>query len=403
LASKKGIEPYKQNYNLVFKSSIDLFKGKSLDFFGIGGTRKVTGILDIDQPVAFNQTDKAFICDDDLSIHMEEESEISMADLKRFLYSHCWYLHHGRHDCVITVIVTNKKPRASVFEDMSVSFNPLVVDLSDRDFEEAFDRLESHIDAGEEFNELELVYAPLYKSSKGLNVEDKLRMTTELVRRAKAGKHPSAEKIFALTVVLCGKFIPKATYNELWEELTVRFEEVPIIQVAEAKGAEKLSIALADAQDLIKQGFSEEEIASRTGLDIEVVKEQAQFARDSQVMIADAQDLIKKGFSEEEIASRTGLDIEVVKEQAQFARDSQVKIAEAQDLIKKGFSEEEIASRTGLDIEVVKEQAQFARDYQDSFKAKVLRAKELVKQGLGDEEIALDTGLAVNEVQLFAR
>jgi hypothetical protein len=313
LASKKGFEPYKQNYNFVFKSSIDLFKGKSLDFFGIDGARKVTGILDMDQPVTFNQTDKALICDDNLSIHMEEESDISKADLKRFLFSHCWYLHHGRHDNVITVIVTNKKPRSSVFEDMSVSFHPLVVNLSDRDFEEAFDRLERHIDAGEEFNELELVYSPLYKSSKGLNVEDKLRMTTDLVRRAKAGKHPSAEKIFALTVVLCGKFIPKATYNELWEELTVRFEDVPIIQVAEAIGAKKGKIALADALALYGQGFSEDEIASKTGLDIGEVKEQVRIAKEIgdnvKEKILRAKELAKQGLGDDEIALETGLAV----------------------------------------------------------------------------------------------
>jgi uncharacterized protein (DUF433 family) len=117
----------------------------------------------------------------------------------------------------------------------------------------------------------------------------------------------------------------------------VRFEDVPIIQAAEAIGAKKRRIAVVAALALYGQGFSEDGIASKTGLDIGEVKEVTQFARDSQEKIAEAQDLLKQGFSEEEIAANAGLDIGKVKEQAQIAKEigdnAKAKVLRAKDLI----------------------------------------------------------------------
>jgi hypothetical protein len=161
-----GIGDAYQNYDAVFKDAITLFKDKSLKFMGIKPDAKIIEILSNETKevsVTTEFSDLVFKTDNGYGIHIEEEVDISVADLRRF----CGYSAglQSKHNMDFqTVIITARKPKVPHLKGLSLQFAPVIINMATRDGDQIYNELKREISAGEEVNELDLVCLPMCHS-----------------------------------------------------------------------------------------------------------------------------------------------------------------------------------------------------------------------------------------------
>ena len=241
------------NQDKVIKEALELFIGKSLDFFGINYTP--TEILDteiIETKKSFG--DKAFATAEKMGLHFESEAKLSKDDIMRF----CSYnidLARKHKIPFTTIIITPKGSKHKSYEEGSINFNPIIIDLSTRNAEEVLKKAEK----GEHINELELIYLPLY-NSKDKTKEELLEKAIDIVYN---NKELDKNKIFALQILLTSTLIDEDKLIKILEDNMFKLENNPAIDYFEGKGRRegeeknKFEVALK----MIQKGFSIEEIS----------------------------------------------------------------------------------------------------------------------------------------------
>jgi len=158
---------YINNYDAVFKESFGFYKGKDLTFFGVD-LAQITETLNpeitqikVDKYFA----DIVFRLADGTGLHLEWEADINQDDVMRF----CIYNVSLARNYKIpfeTVVFTNKKPHCSVNKCNCLSFNPKIINLGNYDAEETLGEIRAKIDKGEDINDLQLIYLPLFGSKR---------------------------------------------------------------------------------------------------------------------------------------------------------------------------------------------------------------------------------------------
>jgi hypothetical protein len=276
VASIALLERAMQNYDAAFKDSFTLFKNKSLQFLGIESDARITEVLATEKREVHVDTefsDLNFLTDDGFGLHIEEEVDISRKDLYRFCGYHVDLTQlHGRD--FHTVILTFKRPRVREIVTPTLVFKPMIVDLSERDAGEVFERLRRQIEGGEEINELDLVFLPVCRSETETVVEllDKgVELALEL---------PAGEKIAGLMLMLSNQLVEKTELKRIREKL-MNYSKLKIVQVMEelgeergiekgrAEGVEKGK--LDTARNFKLMGLPLEQIAAGTGLPIDMI------------------------------------------------------------------------------------------------------------------------------------
>ena len=196
-----------QNYDKVFKDSFSIFKKRIDDFLE----------LDLPEIKSFLETkfskietreermDLNFRLEDGSILHLEEETDISEDDLVRFL-SYDLKLYNRYKSKVRTVVlcVNGFVNNYAEIKAGSFSYNVRVVDMSKRDADLKLKQLKENIKAGEEINELELIFLPLMNSKqkivdlvkKTINLEQSLDLSASKI-----------SKLAAMTLVTSDKFL----------------------------------------------------------------------------------------------------------------------------------------------------------------------------------------------------
>ena len=271
-----GADALYDNYDSVFKDSMLLYKGKLMEFCGFNGDLRITEPLKTETKeivVTTDYSDMSFLMNNGKGLHMEEEVSISQDDIIRF----CGYNIHLTRTYKIeflTVILTNKAPVATSINHECLKYNPIIVNLGERDADSTIQRLRQQIKDGKPINELEIVYLTLYHSD-NLRPVEILRQCAELISQVDASDE-NKRKLAALTLVASNKVVSKEDLEQIWEEV-IKMTKLKILEVVEEQSeirGEKRGIGKsAEIIRALKKNETVENIAERYQLTIEDIKQ----------------------------------------------------------------------------------------------------------------------------------
>jgi hypothetical protein len=213
------IENVWQNYDSVFKDAVSLFKDKSLDFFGLPKDITIVEPLrtEIKEIIVKSEfADLTFKMSNGKGLHFESEAALSEDDLFRFCQYHIDLIRTYKFDFMTVILVKDAHKKISLDYEI-LKFNPIIINCADYDADQILAKLKEQATKGEELNELELIYLPLFKSEKYNPGE----LLTESIRLIKAAKMEDNQKfkVSALAMVLSNKLVDADILEELWREL----------------------------------------------------------------------------------------------------------------------------------------------------------------------------------------
>ena len=263
----------------LFKESMELFIGVSLDFLEIETTEPITEILDSEMTETTTKksyADKVFKTDNNKGIHLEWEASISIDDMARFAsYNSDLFRKHGI--VFETAIVTLKKTNVTCFKSPSMIFKPKIIVLSERDADKVISKIESCIANGEPVNFIELVYLPLY-GSKDKSMAELTKLAFGFIPKA-TPNGGLAKKLTALLNLLMGRYVDDENIRKIMEDaemnaennafIRVVTEDVTAVVTAEVTAEVKTETAL----EMLKDGLSVEVIAKYIKMPVSWVEE----------------------------------------------------------------------------------------------------------------------------------
>ena len=226
-----------KNYDYVFKEALSIYKDKALDFLGLTGIAPITEPLrteTVEIEIKSEFRDLTFGTADGRGLHLEEEIDLLLEDLKRF-GSYNLGLSRAYNREFMTVIFVKNPTSLTELSTEQLTFKPIIVLCSTIDADVMLAKLKQDIADGKLINELELVYLPLFNSVKFSPTELFLE-STGLIRSLQINDD-SKRKLYALSVVLVGKIVDESAIKAIMEE--VNMEGNVIIKVAEEIGEKR--------------------------------------------------------------------------------------------------------------------------------------------------------------------
>ena len=258
-----------KNYDYVFKEALSIYKDKVLDFLGLTNIAPITEPLrteTVEIEIKSEFRDLTFATTDGRGLHLEEEIDLSLDDLKRF-GSYNLGLSRAYNREFMTVIFVKNPTTLTELSTEQLIFKPIVVQCSTIDADVMLAKLKQDVDDGKPINELELVYLPLFNSIKFSPTELFLE-STGLIKNLQTDDD-SKRKLYALSAVLASKVVDRATIEELFEE--VKMMGNVILEVAEEFGAKR------QQEETVKKMLLKDcklsDIIEFTGIDVDRLSE----------------------------------------------------------------------------------------------------------------------------------
>lgn len=264
-----------KNYDLVFKLTAGVFKGRILEFLGIKSAQ-IESSFTTELPMIeanTNHTDFMFILKDGTLLHLEFQSDFSKETLFRvFMYDARIVAKHKKP--VKTVIVYsglggNLENR---FDLGSVKYETEIIYIKrDFDGDEIYKKELEKIDAGKTPDWLNLIFLPIMKSSQ--KEVERAKAVIAVLKKINL-KKSHYEALVAAIMVLVDKFIGEKDFNEIWEEISM----LNVIKFAEKKGMEKgmekgIEVEkIKTAKSMLAEGMDIKLIEKFTGLSTETIE-----------------------------------------------------------------------------------------------------------------------------------
>ena len=224
-----------QNYDEVFKDSFSSYKEKIDDFLEIK-LPQVDSFLETEFSeieTTKERMDLNFRLEDGSILHLEEETDISEADLLRFLsYDLKIYNRYKSELQTIVLCVNGFDDNYARIKAGSFAYKVRIVDMSERNADLKLKEIKEKVEAGEEINELDLVFLPLMQSEK--EISDLVKTTIKLEQNLNLSSYETS-RLAAMTLVASDKFLTTQQTEEIWEE----FKMLKVFKIAEQKGLEK--------------------------------------------------------------------------------------------------------------------------------------------------------------------
>jgi predicted transposase/invertase (TIGR01784 family) len=161
--------------------------------------------------------------------------DVSKADLARFARYHI-NLTEKHKLRFRTVIFTLKIPSVTVLDDGQFRFAPTFVLASRKNADTIMMTLRTQIAANDPFNELDLVYLPLYQS--GTKTPADLLKEGVMILRSTNLDQQQKQRIALLMLTISNKIVDKQELKNIWEEF-YHMTKLVAFEVAEEIGVEK--------------------------------------------------------------------------------------------------------------------------------------------------------------------
>jgi hypothetical protein len=252
----------RKNYDAVFKEAMALFKGKVLDFLGLGSLGKILEPLpteNVEVNVRSEFADMVFTLENGDGLHLEEEVNLSEDDLLRMCGYHIWLKRIYKRDFV-TVIFTKERASRTGIRSRQLSFEPIVVDCSKIDADKKLFNLKRYVRDGEEINELELLYLPLFHSTQ-FTPTDLFKESFNMILGLKVNEETKS-KLLGLLITLTGKVVEPGALVEVYERMRKMGNRIFEYWDSNARKEEKEEIA----KKLLSMGSSPDFIKEATGV-----------------------------------------------------------------------------------------------------------------------------------------
>ena len=175
-------------------------------------------------------------------------------DIKRFASYHIGLARiHGID--FTTIVITTTKPGAKSYKSPSMCFTPKIINLRERDADEALAGIDEKLKAGGQINELLLIYLPLYGSKSGKTTAELLDAAIKLAPEAARGDEAKKNKLQSLMILLGSTFMKSEELHRILEVNRMNLENNRAVQVLTEMGRRE------GIQQGIEQGI--EQTASR--------------------------------------------------------------------------------------------------------------------------------------------
>ena len=262
-----------KNYDYVFKEALSIYKNKALDFLGLTGIAPIieplrTETVEIEIKSEFR--DLTFSTADGRGLHLEEEIDLSLDDLKRFVSYNAGLSRAYNREFMTVIFVKNPSLLTELNTDQ-LTFKPIVVQCSTIDADAMLAKLKKDIPDGKPINELELVYLPLFNSTKFSPTELFLE-STELIKNLQANDD-SKRKLYALSSVLVGKIVDESVIKKILKEVDMEGNVIfkALEEIGEERGAERRQEEIA--VKMLLKGSKLSDIIEFTGVDLDRLEE----------------------------------------------------------------------------------------------------------------------------------
>ena len=277
----------RQNYDPVFKEAMSLFKDKALDFLGLTDIAPIaeplrTESVEIEIKIEFR--DLTFGTQDGRGLHFEEEVTLSKDDLLRFCGYNTGLSRMYRRE-FITVIFVKNPANITEIRMEQVHFKPIIVQCSEIDADSILNRLKKDIADGKVINELELVYLPLFHSTK-FSPTELFKESTRLIKELQIDDDLK-RKIYALSIVLANKVVEQEKLDEALKEVIMMGNI--IIETAEKMGekrGEKMGAERREEEivkNMLSKGMDALDIIEVTGLSVDRIRKIRETVQDRAV------------------------------------------------------------------------------------------------------------------------
>ena len=261
-----------KNYDSVFKEALSLFQNQALDFLGLTNIAPITEPLrteSVEIEIKTEFRDLTFGTKDGRGLHFEEEVDLSKNDLFRFSGYNSWLCRTYKREFITVVFVKNPSNITEV-QTEQLHFKPIIVQCSKIDADAMLVKLKKDVAANKPINELEVVYLPLFRSVK-LSSTELFKESVSIIKSLQIDDNRK-RKIYALSIVLAGKIVDKATLAVVEEEVKKMgnviieyFEEL-----GEKRGAERREEEIA--KSMLDKGMDLLDIIEVTGLSVERIR-----------------------------------------------------------------------------------------------------------------------------------
>ncbi len=232
----KNGSDYAQNYDIIVKWMAAALRGETLEVLGLqtGRIEDVFGFEPVDIAVRAGRLDIIARDDTGTLYHIEEQRDVSRADMFRFASQH--FSAAAQWGSNITdVILASGNSTVSTHKLITASghYEPIIIDFATSDGRKRLADIRQAIASGDTTNLMELVFLPLYGREHGNFrvdlVEQVIRFEIELYKAEMI-----SDKLLAATLIMSNKLLSKERINEIWEEIKM----LDIIEIAMEKGEE---------------------------------------------------------------------------------------------------------------------------------------------------------------------
>jgi len=259
-----------QNQDKVFKESMEIFRGGTLEFLGLADQGIIEDILSTEITETATKkayADKVFRVSNNKGLHIEWEASVNISDMMRFA---SYNIDLSRqHDIPFwSVIITNEQPLASAvirYENPSIAFQPKMVYLKERDADASIKTIEAKLAKGEKINPLELLYLPLYHSN-NKSERQLLDYAIKTTPKATDGEYEK-NKLGSLLLLLMSRFMTRAEIQQVWKENAMTLQGNAFVEIIKEEG--KAETAL----EMLKEGMEHSAIARILKMPLEWVEE----------------------------------------------------------------------------------------------------------------------------------
>lgn len=228
-----GLE-YFHNYDFAVTWLSEVFRGQTLGVLGIetGEIRRVSAFRPAEISVSTGVVDVVFEEVGGHAWHLEEQRNLSEADLYRFASQHFSVAREWRNRVTDIILASGREcTRRTEIQTPSGTYAPIIINLIGRDAQKRFREIREALGKGDLSVLPELVFLPLYGREEGRKqagfVKDVVRFEIDLHRQEKL-----PAPLIAATLIMANRQIDESDFQELWEEIKM----LNILKFAHEKG-----------------------------------------------------------------------------------------------------------------------------------------------------------------------